>query len=86
MVETSNGCAASRPHGRLLKNTILGARGVQLITTDLRFGGVQWGDDRLALVYESWYKTRRSVIRRFAPGDATSAPQILFDRYYEVVA
>ena len=47
--------------------------------TDLRCGGVAWGDDDLALVYESWWKTRRSVIYTMAPsrpevrGDSISA-------------
>ena len=47
-----------------------------LVTTELRCGGVQWGDEKLALVYESWYKTRRSVTRRFAPGDRELPSQV----------
>lgn len=35
--------------------------------TDLRCGGVSWGDGNLALVYESWWKTRRSIIHTMAP-------------------
>ena len=42
-----------------------------------------WGDDSLALLYESWYKTRRSVIYTFAPGQPDQAPKVLFDRNYE---
>uniref|UniRef100_A0A7S0MZS3 Probable glutamyl endopeptidase, chloroplastic n=2 Tax=Pyramimonas obovata TaxID=1411642 RepID=A0A7S0MZS3_9CHLO len=57
----------------------------QLISTDFRFGGIQWGDDKLALVYESWYKTRRSIMSRFSPGDRAAAPTVVFDRYYEDV-
>ena len=59
--------------------------GWQLIATDFRFGGIQWGDDKLAIVYESWYKTRRSIMSRFSPGDRTAKPIVVFDRYYEVL-
>jgi hypothetical protein len=48
--------------------------------TDLRCGGVSWGDDELALVYESWWKTRRSVIHTIAPSrpqDGMQVPQLL---------
>ena len=51
-----------------------------LAGTDLRCGGVAWGDDDLALVYESWWKTRRSVIHTMSPGDPGAGKQILFDR------
>lgn len=48
-----------------------------------RCGGIAWGDDSLALLYESWYKTRRSRVWVIAPGDPGKQPQILFDRDYE---
>lgn len=55
------------------------------MTTDLRYGGISWGDGSLAILYESWYKTRRSIMWTFAPdaeqADATKA--VLFDRNYE---
>lgn len=35
--------------------------------TVLRCGGVSWGDDDVALVYESWWKTRRSVVSMLSP-------------------
>ena len=39
----------------------------QIAATNLRYGGVSWGDDDLALVYESWWKTRRSIVCTFSP-------------------
>ena len=39
----------------------------QLAATNLRYGGISWGDDDLALIYESWWKTRRSIVCTFAP-------------------
>ncbi|BDA47831.1 probable glutamyl endopeptidase, chloroplastic [Coccomyxa sp. Obi] len=60
-----------------------GAEPHHLAQTDLRCGGIAWGDDSLALLYESWYKTRRSRVWVIAPGDPGKQPQILFDRDYE---
>ena len=55
----------------------------QLATTDLRFGGISWCNGELALLYESWWKTRRSVIWTFAPDSPEAGKQVLFDRNYE---
>lgn len=53
--------------------------------TDLRCGGVAWGDGELALLYESEWKTRRSITWIFSPDvkDPVSSQRILFDRNYE---
>eukprot|EP00252_Welwitschia_mirabilis_P024577 TRINITY_DN733_c0_g1_i1.p1 TRINITY_DN733_c0_g1~~TRINITY_DN733_c0_g1_i1.p1 ORF type:complete len:965 (+),score=194.65 TRINITY_DN733_c0_g1_i1:103-2997(+) len=51
---------------------------------DLRFGGIAWGDDSLALVYESWYKTRRTRTWVISPA-FREEPRILFDRSSEDV-
>ena len=48
-----------------------------------RCGGVAWGDDGFALLYESWHKTRRSKIWMLAPGDRDKPKALLFDRDYE---
>ncbi|KAM0947593.1 putative acylaminoacyl-peptidase transcription factor WD40-like family [Dioscorea sansibarensis] len=50
---------------------------------DLRYGGISWCDDSLALVYESWYKTRRTKTWVIAPGNKEITPRILFDRSSE---
>ncbi|MDL2358289.1 MAG: prolyl oligopeptidase family serine peptidase [Pseudomonadota bacterium] len=51
-----------------------------------RFGGIQWGRGDLALLSESWYKTRAVKTWRIAPDQPASAPQAVFaysaeDRY-----
>ncbi len=46
-----------------------------------RCGGVFWGNEDLALIYESEWKTRRSVVSTFAPGKPEQGLQVLFDRY-----
>eukprot|EP00892_Ulva_mutabilis_P002989 jgi/Ulvmu1/12691/UM094_0049.1 len=55
----------------------------KIATTDLRYGGIAWCDDGLAMLYESWWATRRSRVWTFTPGDASATPQLLFDRSYE---
>ncbi|KAH9626868.1 hypothetical protein KSS87_002268 [Heliosperma pusillum] len=52
---------------------------------DLRYGGISWCDDSLALVYESWYKTRKTRTWVISPGNEDVSPRILFDRSYEDV-
>lgn len=52
---------------------------------DLRYGGISWCDDSLALVYESWYKTRRTRTWVISPGSEDASPRILFDRSSEDV-
>ncbi|GFQ01565.1 probable glutamyl endopeptidase chloroplastic [Phtheirospermum japonicum] len=52
---------------------------------DLRYGGISWCDDSLALVYESWYKTRKIRTWVISPGQESANPRILFDRSSEDV-
>ncbi|PON61711.1 Peptidase [Parasponia andersonii] len=52
---------------------------------DLRYGGISWCDDSLALVYESWYKTRKIRTWVISPGSKDVSPRILFDRSSEDV-
>ncbi|XP_004229392.1 probable glutamyl endopeptidase, chloroplastic [Solanum lycopersicum] len=52
---------------------------------DLRYGGISWCDDTLALVYESWYKTRKVRTWVISPGSEDVNPRILFDRSSEDV-
>ena len=48
----------------------------------LRFGGIQWGDDELAVAREYWWSTRREIISSWKPGQA-GGKQVIFDRSYE---
>ncbi|GLT71894.1 hypothetical protein SLA2020_438790 [Shorea laevis] len=62
-----------------------GERPAILHQLDLRYGGISWCDDSLALVYESWYKTRRTRTWVISPGSKDASPRILFDRSSEDV-
>ncbi|XP_031404753.1 probable glutamyl endopeptidase, chloroplastic [Punica granatum] len=52
---------------------------------DLRYGGISWCDDSMALVYESWYKTRKTRTWVISPNSKDVSPRILFDRSSEDV-
>ncbi len=58
-----------------------GAAPREIARTDLRCGGVAWCDGGLALLFESWYKSRRSVWWRFAPDRPQEPKQVVFDRW-----
>ena len=55
----------------------------ELISLGLRYSGIQWGNDRLALVNEFWWRTRQTRTWIVEPGQPGKAPRILFDRSYE---
>ena len=55
----------------------------ELASTALRFSFVLWGDDDLALVWESWWKTRRTRTWRIRPGRPGAAADLVFDRSSE---
>jgi dipeptidyl aminopeptidase/acylaminoacyl peptidase len=56
---------------------------VELVALGMRYGGMSWGDNRLALASEWWWKSRRSrtwIVNPSAPG---SEATLLFDRSFE---
>lgn len=44
----------------------------------LRYGGIDWGNDDLAVAYENWWSTRRRIVSRFDP-DEQGSKTVLFD-------
>lgn len=54
-----------------------------LMDLESRFGGIQWGNDSLALVSEWWWPTRNRKVWRVRPGDAEAEPVLLMDRSWE---
>ncbi|MDH3458267.1 MAG: prolyl oligopeptidase family serine peptidase [Gemmatimonadota bacterium] len=54
-----------------------------LITLGLRYAGLQWGTDDLALVWERWWRTRQVRTWVVRPGRADTEPRALMDRSYE---
>lgn len=54
-----------------------------LWTTQLRFGGIRWGDGETAWAEEWWYDSRQLRTWRLAPDAPDTAPTLLFDRSYQ---
>jgi dipeptidyl aminopeptidase/acylaminoacyl peptidase len=55
-----------------------------LATFGLRFAGLSWGDDQLALASEYWWKDRKLRTWILRPGAAgESEPEVLWDRSFE---
>ena len=54
-----------------------------LITLGLRYGGIRWGTDDVAMVYSSWRRTRQVRAWLVKPGDGGAEPELLFDRSSE---
>ena len=60
-----------------------GGAPTELAALALRFGGLHWGDDDLALVDEWWWQTRRRRTWRLAPARPADDLRLLFDRSFE---
>jgi dipeptidyl aminopeptidase/acylaminoacyl peptidase len=53
-----------------------------LMELPLRFAGITWGDEKRALIYESWWADRKTRTYLMDPSGATK-PKVLFDRSSE---
>jgi dipeptidyl aminopeptidase/acylaminoacyl peptidase len=53
------------------------AKPTELTSTNLRYAGVEWGDDQTALVYEYWWADRKLKVQQLNP--STKAKKILFE-------
>ncbi|MCK5125740.1 MAG: S9 family peptidase [candidate division Zixibacteria bacterium] len=56
---------------------------VSLITIPLRFDGIKWGDNNLALVSAWWWKTRNIRVWSVMPGKPDAKPELITDRSWE---
>ncbi len=55
----------------------------EFATLGLRYAGIQWGDEYLALIYESWWKTRQLRVWRMEPDDSAVEPSLMIERSSE---
>ena len=56
-----------------------------ILKTMQRFGGIEWGNDNIAIAYDYWWNTRNLKTYMFNPSDANQKPQIIGDRNYQDV-
>jgi len=50
---------------------------------ELRFDGMEWFSEDIAIVEQSWWDTRRKITARIAPSHPADSWQVLFDRSFE---
>lgn len=53
------------------------------ISMELRFGGIDWVNDEMAISREIWYKTRTEVVRKFNPSNPAEEAVELYRRSVE---
>ncbi len=56
---------------------------VSLLKTFQRYAGILWGNEELAIAFDSWWNTRNAKTYRFSPGKPDVKPEVIFDRNYE---
>lgn len=54
-----------------------------LVSLGLRYAGIRWADDNLALVTASWWSTRMEQAWFVKPGEPGSEPRLWYERSYE---
>lgn len=53
------------------------------LSLNYRYGGITWGWDNLAVVYETWWETRRMVVSFFDPNNSQKGKRTVWDRSYQ---
>jgi dipeptidyl aminopeptidase/acylaminoacyl peptidase len=54
-----------------------------LMTLGQRYGGVEWGNDNLALVVSWWWKNRNLKVWQVKPSDRSAEPKLVQDRSFQ---
>lgn len=52
---------------------------IQLAAMPLRYAGITWGSDNLAILNESWWLTRQTRMYKINPSSPGESPEVLFD-------
>ncbi len=53
------------------------------IAFKLRYGGINWGNDEMAIAYEWWWQNRQEITSLWNPAKPSQGKDILFDRSWE---
>ncbi len=51
-----------------------------ILKTQQRFGGILWGNEKIAIATDSWYDTRNTKTYLFNPSNPNQAPKVISDR------
>lgn len=57
--------------------------GKSMLKTIGRFGGINWGNDKVAIAYDYWWNTRNTKTYTLDPSDNSVKAKILSDRNYQ---
>ncbi|NBL64479.1 prolyl oligopeptidase family serine peptidase [Flavobacterium sp. NST-5] len=56
------------------------ANPISLAKTPQRYGGILWGNETTAILYDQWYDTRNEKTYLINPSNPSQQPKIIFDR------
>ena len=48
-----------------------------------RYGGIDWGDNGIAIIYDYWWNNRNSKVYLIDPSKNNKEPKVLYDRNYQ---
>jgi dipeptidyl aminopeptidase/acylaminoacyl peptidase len=57
----------------------------EILKTQQRFGGIQWGNETTAIAFDYWINTRNTKTYVFNPSNVKQTPKIISDRSYQDV-
>ena len=66
-----------------LWNSPFTANPTSLAKTQQRYGGITWGNDNIAILFDSWYDTRNAKTYIINPSNPAEAPKMISDRNYQ---
>jgi dipeptidyl aminopeptidase/acylaminoacyl peptidase len=55
----------------------------EAISFELRYGGVTWGNDNIAMAFEWWWQNRQEITSIWNPSNPKANKELLFDRSWE---
>ena len=56
---------------------------ISIAKTQQRFAGITWGNDKIAVLEDTWYDTRNSKTYLINPANPQEKPRVIFDRNYQ---
>lgn len=63
-----------------LWNAPFSVEAISIAKTQQRFGGITWGNDSVAMVFDNWYDTRNTKTYLINPSIFNENPKIIYDR------
>ena len=58
-------------------------RAISMVKTHNRFSRISWGNDKVAVAYDNWFKTRNTKSYLFNPSNPKAGAKVIADRDYQ---